>query len=46
MVAQHEQNGTEKFKIGRLSIDPVFLLLFLLFAASSFLLAFFLWLMS
>lgn len=46
MAAQHEQNSSKKLKIGRLSIDPVFLLLFLLFAASSFLLAFFLWLMS
>ncbi|SFG27188.1 hypothetical protein SAMN05660649_01220 [Desulfotomaculum arcticum] len=46
MAAQHEQNGSKKLRIGKLAIDPVFLLLFLLFAASSFLLVFFLWLMS
>jgi len=46
MSEQHEQNQPGKINIGRLSIDPVFLLIFLLFAASSLLLAFFMWLIS
>jgi hypothetical protein len=36
--------GSNKIKIGRLHVDPVFLLIFLFFAASAGLLLFFLWL--
>jgi hypothetical protein len=36
----------KKIKIGRLAVDPVFLLIFTFFAASAFLLLFFLWLAS
>ncbi|GEM_PF-1598610 len=36
----------KKIRIGRLYIDPVFLLLFLFFTISSFLMAFFVWLAS
>ncbi len=45
MATRHEQNGSKKLRIGRLAIDPIFLLLFFLFTASSFFLVFFLWLM-
>jgi len=38
--------GLKKIRIGRLHIDPVFLLLFLFFTISSFLMAFFIWLAS
>jgi len=38
--------GYKKIRIGRLHIDPVFLLLFLFFTISSFLMAFFVWLAS
>jgi len=38
--------GIKKIRIGRLHIDPVFLLIFLFFTISSFLMAFFVWLAS
>ncbi len=41
---EDRNEGDKKIRIGRLAVDPVFLLVFLFFAASSFLLAFFLWL--
>lgn len=34
----------KKIKIGRLHVDPIFLLIFLFFTISSFLMAFFVWL--
>lgn len=40
------REGYKKIKIGRLHVDPVFLLLFLFFTISSFLMVFFVWLAS
>lgn len=34
----------KKIRIGRLYVDPIFLLIFLFFTISSFLMAFFVWL--
>jgi len=38
--------STKKIKIGRLHVDPVFLVIFLFFTLSSFLMALFVWLAS
>ncbi len=52
MSGQNEKGGNDKrqqlkkIKIGRLHVDPVFLLVFCFFTISSFLLALFIWLAS
>lgn len=43
---QEKGSSPKKIKIGRLHIDPIFLLLFMFFAATGFLLLFYLWLAS
>ncbi|MCG8401949.1 MAG: hypothetical protein MJA84_10155 [Firmicutes bacterium] len=48
MTKDREKGRPEikKVRIGRLHIDPVFLVIFLFFTISSFLLVFFMWLAS
>ncbi|WP_347488351.1 hypothetical protein [Desulfoscipio sp. XC116] len=41
---QNKRSGPEKIAIGRLVVDPIFLLIFLFFTACSLLMFFVLWL--
>ncbi|AGL03001.1 hypothetical protein Desgi_3679 [Desulfoscipio gibsoniae DSM 7213] len=41
---QDRENGPKKIVIGKLAVDPIFLLIFLFFTACSLLLFFILWL--